>query len=341
MKRLFLFSFLGFLLFTNTVRASDLSRLYEKLSPSVVVINTTQHEYSNDEQEEIVQIASQGSGVVISKEGLIMTAAHVVQVADVVNVKLLSGEVHSATVLGSIDMADVALIKLDFIPKNLVVAELGDSDKVKIGEDVFVIGAPYGYEHTLTAGYISSRRKPENFSAQLVPIEFLQTDAAINQGNSGGPLFNMDGEVMGIVSSILTQSGGFEGIGFAASINVAKELLLNQTPFWSGMELYFLEDELAKALNTPQDAGFLVQKVAINSVGQKLGLRAGKISLTVGENNIVIGGDIILEVQGMPISKQVEQLREIRQAVSVLKPGDSYRLKILRNGKVIDLARTK
>jgi serine protease Do len=318
-----------------------LSTLFEKVKRSVVVIETVERSFSNESSGEMVTSNSIGSGVVVSSDGLIMTAAHVVHVADVVNVKMLDGGTFSATVLGSIESADVALIKLDVVPKGLSVAQLGRSASVKIGEEVFVVGAPYGVAHTLTVGHISGRRQPENISAQLVPIEFLQTDAAINQGNSGGPMFNMRGEVVGIVSSILTQSGGFEGLGFAVSIDIARELLLKQRPFYVGLEVYFLHDKLARALNLPQAAGLLVQRVAADSLGHRLGFRPGSIAANIDDQEVVIGGDVILEVQGIEISNDVTAMKKLQTVLSQLAPGEVFSCKVLRAGEIIVLATQK
>jgi len=131
------------------------------------------------------------------------------------------------------------------------------------------VGAPYGLSPTLSAGHISGRYRPGNKVVGASAIEFLRTDAAINSGNSGGPVFNLSGEVVGIVSQILTKSGGSEGIGFAATSKIARQLLLDQKMFWSGVEGMLIEGDLARALNLPQAAGFLIQRVAKGSPGPR------------------------------------------------------------------------
>ena len=218
--------------FGSETRAKSLSDVFERVNGSVVVIHTSEHRVSFDQPGRQVLTQGLGSGVVISEDGLILTAAHISQVADSLTVEFLDGPMETAKVVSSSALADVALLKLDYKPESLVVAELGDSDLSKVGDQVFVVGAPYGVNHTLTVGHISGRRKLKVFTDQA-PIEFLQTDAAINRGNSGGPMFNMKGEVIGIVSRIMSQSGGYEGLGFAASSNVTKELLLTGRPFGS------------------------------------------------------------------------------------------------------------
>ena len=328
----------------NTVseaNANPLADVFERVSPSVVVILVSSHAPSKKDPKELVFEKGLGSGVVISKDGLIMTAAHVVQVADEVSVMFSDGHKETAKVLNTNIATDVALIKMDKVSKKLVVAEMGDSDSVRIGEDVFVIGAPYGMEYTLTVGHISGRRTTKEVSSQLVPIEFLQTDAAVNQGNSGGPMFNMNGEIIGIVSHSLSQSGGFEGLGFASSINTAKEMLLKRKSFWSGVEFALLTGDLAKALNVPQNAGLLIQVVAVGSPGYKMGLKAGKIPVRIGENEVFIGGDIVFEIMGRTVSEDVESLLKIQRLISDLAPGGTIKIKVLRGGNVIELSVSK
>ena len=153
-------------------------------------------------------------------------------------------------------------------------------------------------------------------------------------------MFNMKGEVIGIVSFILTPSGGFDGMGFAMSSNTAKELLLEQKSPWSGLSLQLITGDLAKAFNIPQSAGFMVQKVALKSPGQRLGLRAGKIPVLIAGEELLIGGDVILEVQGIPIADDIEYLRKIRKLMQGLKKGDKLELKVLRDGAVVTLSST-
>jgi len=330
------------LIFLNSIsEGHSLNRAFQKVDPAVVMILTTGREYSKVRLGKQVATSGLGSGVVISEDGLVMTAAHVVQVADEVVVEFLEGERVSAKVVAAASLADVALLKLDDLPEKIVPAELGNSDGVSIGEVIFVVGAPYGVTHTLTVGHISGRRVPKTFCDQIMPIEFLQTDAAINQGNSGGPMFSMDSKVIGIVSHFMSQSGGFEGLGFATSINTAKELLLRQRPFWTGLEVYAVSGALAKALNVPQEAGLLIQRIADGSPGHSLGLRPGMIPIRIGNEEILIGGDIILEVQGIVISVHPEQNCRIRESMSETAGGDLIDVKVLREGKTMRLSTPK
>jgi serine protease Do len=336
-KRLLILPILFLFSCTAAIDARSFNEAFNRVNPTVVVIFTKERGYSKEKFGEMQTSGNLGSGFVISRDGLIMTAAHVVQVADEVMVQFLDGTQADAKVMGVDKTADVALLKLENPPRKLFVAKLGNSDEVKIGDQVFVVGAPHGLFHTLTVGYISGRRRPGNLSDELLPIEFLQTDAAINTGNSGGPMFNQNGEVIGIVSSILSQSGGFEGVGFAASINVAKELLINQKPIWTGIDPYFVAGVLAQALNIPQEAGILIQRVAQNSPGYHLGFKPSTIPAKIGDQELFIGGDIVLAVQGISISLNLEALRKIRETLAAHPDLTNLEFKVLREGKIVNL----
>lgn len=319
--------------------AESLGDVFKRVSKSVVVVLTEEKVLAPDRpQGRHVNVQGLGSGVLISRDGKVLTAAHVVQVANRVAVEFISGEVVDATVVASDPPADVALLQLEHVPADAVIAGLGDSDKAEVADQVFVVGAPYGFSHSLTVGYISARRRPSADERELSSAEFLQTDAAVNEGNSGGPMFNLAGEVIGIVSHILTQSGGFEGIGFAVTSNTARLLLLEQPAFWSGLHAYTLSGELAALLNVPQPAGVLVLQVAEGSPAARLGLRAGTTQVQIGEARLILGGDIILEVMGMPIRADTTNYRRIRERLLALKQGENITVKVLRAGRIIELS---
>lgn len=316
--------------------AQNLADLYKQINSSVVVIDIVSvTPESTGEEVALVAQASQGSGVLISPDGLIWTAAHVVQSAEEVQVEFLDGDVYDGEVLASNELADVALVRIigDFELKNKTVAEVGDSDKLEVGEDVFVLGAPHGFKQSLSRGILSGRFTPESLSNNFIKIEFLQTDAAINPGNSGGPMFNMKGEVVGIASRIYTNSGGFEGIGFAMSSNVAHELLMKESTIWAGMESMLLEGNLARALNVPQESGLLITSLSSKGAASQLGLQGGYIPATIDGVDLLIGGDIILEMAGIQIT-DVNSLFQIRQKVSDYNSGEKISMTIMRNGKV-------
>jgi len=213
------------------ISAQDLSKLYKKVSSSVVYINIESYDYSDVLfSQQVRKEESLGSGVLIAEEGLIWTAAHVIQASEKITVEFTDGDVYEAEVISSDTNADVALIKVkdSFQLKEKNIAKIGDSDKVQIGDNVFIIGAPYGFKQSLSKGIISGKYSPENLSNRFEKVDFFQTDASINPGNSGGPMYNMKGEIVGIASRIYTVSGGFDGIGFAVTSNVANKVLANR-----------------------------------------------------------------------------------------------------------------
>jgi S1-C subfamily serine protease len=283
-----------------------------------------------------VSISTVGSGVLISNDGKVLTAAHVVELADEIRVGFLSGETIFAEVVASEPRADVALLRLERMPDQPVIARLADSDKAKVGQQVFVVGAPYGEEHTLTVGHISARHSRDDRESGFPLAEFFQTDAAINEGNSGGPMFSLDGEVIGVVSHILSQSGGFEGLGFVVTSNTARRLLMEQRSVWSGISGYRLEGELAQALNVPRPAGVLVQQVAKWSPAAKLGLHGGSMRAEIANESLILGGDVILAIQGIALDSP-DAYEAIRHVMSKLRRGDSIRFTILREGRVADI----
>lgn len=334
---------LSFSLFTATLPALSDSyhKVFNRVDPSVVVIHTSEQIVSGGSDGLTKTGRGLGSGVLISDDGKILTAAHVVQVTDRVAVEFKDGKKYPAKVISSSPPADVALLRLEKSPERLQAAKLGDSDTINIGDEVFVIGAPYGIGHTLTVGYLSGRRLEKVAGDQFEPIEFLQTDAAINKGNSGGPLFNRKGEVMGIVSHIKSTSGGSEGLGFATAINVAKGLLLDKKSIWTGLEFIPIEGELALALNFPQTSGMLVQRVAKNSLGDFLGLKGGTIPAIIGNRKVLLGGDVILAVNGIPFTGINQNSRKIQQDIIDLPYGSRIDVEVLRDGRSVKLFTTK
>jgi len=333
---------LTLLLWRSGIGAGTLPDLYERVNPAVVVIRTTEHDLASEtdpwEPDGRTSTTNLGSGVVVSADGLIMTAAHVIQLADAIAVQFVDGYMVTARVEAASTLADVALIRLDEVPADLSVAPMGDSDRVRVGEQVFVVGAPYGLGHTLTVGHVSGRRQPRAGPYYITPVEFLQTDAAINEGNSGGPLFDMNGRIIGIVSHIQSRSGGYEGLGFATTINMARKVLLEQSSLWTGVEFTVVEGELARALNLPQPMGILVQRVAKRSPGEQLGLQAGTLPATVDGQEILLGGDIILEIGGLPVQGQPDLREQVDERLGALPEGGLLEVKVLRGGEVISLA---
>jgi S1-C subfamily serine protease len=283
----------------STAHAQALVDVFARVAPSVVVVYTETTEYQFTGQAVAVSVPGTGSGVLVSSNQ-VLTAAHVVQAANKVAVVFPDGDEHMATVIGSSETHDVALLQLDR-PVNVTPAVLGDSNDMAVGEDVFVVGAPLGESHTLTVGHLSAHRRRAGLLGTS-SVEFLQTDASINPGNSGGPMFNMDGEVVGIVSHILTQSGGSVGLGYAVASNTARDILLDQRAWWSGLSATPVAGPLAAVLNVPPPgAGLMVQAVAKGSFAESLSLQPAVIPVTIAGQEFKIGGDIILEIAGIPL----------------------------------------
>jgi S1-C subfamily serine protease len=318
--------------------AQQLRDAFQKVEQAVVIVRTRQKELAPFPQDGMVSMDGLGSGVLISNDGKVLTAAHLVQTADNTVVEFPDGELISARVTGSAVDADVAILQLQSLPKNIAPVALGDSDKAEVGEEVFVIGALYGLSHTLTAGHISGRHRLDNRIGDTDAMEFLQTDAAINQGNSGGPMFNMDGEVIGIVTNIMSKSGGSEGLGFAATSNMARRLLLDQKPFWSGIEGILVKGNLAKALNLSQPAALLVERVAAESPGARAGIRAGSVRANIEGEELILGGDFILAINGLPFEATDENYTRIYASLTKLKPGNNMEIKVVRQGQIITLS---
>ena len=317
--------------------ARELRELYRAAAPAIVLIKTMQTDMVQnsraDDQPWFMTSGGLGSGTLISAEGRVLTAAHVVQSADTVAAVFQDGTQVPARVITSAPFADVAIIQLESVPKNITPLKLGNSDEMEPGDEVFVIGAPYGMSHSLTAGHISARHKPKGLLGNLQSVELLQTDAAVNMGNSGAPLLNMKGEIVGVVSHIMSQSGGSEGLGFAVTSSVVQHVLLDQKALWTGIDFFALTGNLAKAFNLPQDAGLLVQRVAADSPAGKMGLKGGTMKVTIDDEEFLAGGDVILEVLGVTVAGDEGDVQRIMPLMRKLKSGDKLKISILRSGK--------
>ena len=312
--------------------------LAEKLIPSVVNISTTQtirttsnqfpfqfppgspfEEMFKDFQRPTERKASSlGSGFIISKEGIIITNNHVIQDAEDILVKVNSKE-YKAKVIGSDRYSDIAVLKIEttdtFVPVNF-----GDSDKARVGDWVVAIGNPFGLGGTVTSGIISARNRDINLTRY---DDFIQTDASINQGNSGGPLFNLKGEVIGINTAIIAPGqAGSIGIGFAIPANAASNVIDQLIKFgetrrgWLGVRIQEVTKEIAEVEKLKEPSGALVASVSEKSPADKSGLKAG---------------DIILELDG----KKINSTRELVKVVASTKVGKNVTIKVWRNKRLI------
>ncbi len=267
----------------------------------------------------------QGSGFIVSEDGYILTNHHVVGGADSIRVTLKDGRVLDATVIGSDERSEVAVIKVD--ADDLPVLPLGDAEDLRVGEWVIAIGNPFGLSETLTVGVVSAKGRSGMRIADYE--DFIQTDAAINPGNSGGPLLNVEGKVVGINTAIYSRSGGHMGIGFAVPVNMAiaiKEqlvaggrvdrgylgVLLNQSD---------LDEELAREFGLPRAGGSLIAEVQPDTPAAKAGLKAG---------------DVIMELNGRAVANNAA----LRNQVAMLRPGSKATLGVFRDGETLDITVT-
>jgi serine protease Do len=315
--------------------AQDIGALFQKVNPSVVVIRARGRDVSSPVSG-LTYFSEVGSGVLISDDGKVMTAAHVVHAMDEISVEFMGEEPVAARVIASEPAADVSLIHLERVPSKAVAARLGNSDAARVGDQVIVVGAPYGLGHSLSVGWISAKYPPNTVYKAMPLAEFLQTTATINQGNSGGPMFNMAGEVIGIVSHNISKSGGSEGLGFTVTAKTAHQLLLERRAVWSGLDGMLLTGELAEIFNVPQPAGYLIKTVAKDSPGWEMGLRGGDRVATIGGQQVVVRGDILLTIEGIQVG-EAENYQKIRERLTAMQPGQPVRVTVLRAGRVLEL----
>jgi len=260
---------------------------------------------------------SGGSGVIVDKEGYILTNNHVVEGSEKVKVRLNDGREFTATVKGQDSKTDLAVLHIK--ANDLPVAPLGDSGKLEVGEWAIAIGSPFGLEHTVTVGVISAKGR-SGFGTGTYE-DFIQTDASINPGNSGGPLINIDGEVIGI-NAMIIQPG--TGIGFAIPINMAKQILYDLIKTgkvvrpWLGISAQDLTPELSEHFKTKEKEGVLVSEVHPGTGAEKAGLASG---------------DIILSVDDKPIKNVGELVKEIQRK----KVGQKVKLSVIREGKPLTI----
>ncbi len=323
---------------TNTV-----NQIYSHDGPGVAFIESTEapeetsaplSPFGGEEESSGGGIAT-GSGFLIDNEGHILTNNHVVEGATKVEVRLGSSETeHEAKVVGADPATDVALLKVDVPASQQHPLSLGNSAKVQVGDPVVAIGNPFGLDRTVTAGIVSALQRqiqaPNGFSISHV----IQTDAAINPGNSGGPLIDSEGSVIGINSQIQTGGGteGNVGIGFAVPINTAREVVEQIEKNGKVEHAYIgisggsVTPALAKALKLPVEKGILVNEVVKGSPADKAGIEGGDTEATIEGVKVTLGGDIITEVDGKPISSMEEVINDVNSA----QPGEKMELTLLR-----------
>jgi serine protease Do len=313
--------------------AQNLDEVFRKTSATVVVVRAKGRDVT---AAGITRFTETGSGVLISSDGRVMTAAHVVNGKDEVTVEGIGGEVVRAKIVSANMAADVSLLQLERVTRAMRVARIGDSDSVRVGEQVMVVGAPYGLAYSMSVGWISARWPPNTIFPDMPLAEFFQTTATINTGNSGGPLFNMQGDVVGIVSQNISKSGGSEGLGFVVTTKSAQALLVPRKAFWGALQGMLVTDRLARVFNVPAPAGFLVKTVALGSTAANMGLQGADGILTIGGKEVPVGGDIILSVEDIPVLSE-DSIEQIRNRLVGIAPGAAFKMRVLRAGKVVEL----
>ena len=312
-------------------------RIYKAASPAVANILTKATEY--DFFMDPVPVEGAGSGFVIDPRGYILTNYHVVAGAQSIEVILGDKTRFPAKFIGADQRNDVALVKIDPKGKQLIALTLGDSSQLQVGQKVLAIGDPFGFQSTLTTGVVSALGRTVQTSETTFIDEAIQTDASINRGNSGGPLIDTHGEVIGVNSAIYTPSGTTAGIGFAIPINTAK-LIANDLMTegkvrraYLGVSTIPVAGWLAEALDLPVQEGLLVETLTRGSPAGAAGIRGGDRVAQAGMRKIMIGGDVIVGIDGQKVSNQFD----VNVILNRKRPGDTVTLTIYRGGKKLDV----
>src|SRR6202140_1832126 len=312
-------------------------RIYRQASPAVANVLTKATEY--DFFMDPVPVEGAGSGFLIDPRGYILTNYHVVAGAQSIEVILGDKSRYPAKFVGADQRNDVALVKIDPKGKHLASLALGDSSALQVRQQVLAIGNPFGFQSTLTTGVVSALGRTVQTSQTTFIDEAIQTDAAINRGNSGGPLINSHGEVIGINSAIYTPSGTTAGIGFAIPINSAKRIARDLMTdgrvhqAFLGVQTISVAGQLAEALDLPAKEGLLVESATKGGPAADAGIRGGDRVVRAGMQRIAIGGDLIVAVDGNKVASPFD----LNIILNRKRPGDTVSLTIYRGGKKVDL----
>ena len=339
-------------------KALTTSEIYDRTAPGVVQVTTKSIVQSQSDPFSPGQSQSQvqealGSGFVIDKQGHIVTNYHVVEGANSIEVLFSNNVTTRATVVGTDESTDVAVLKVDVSPSALTPLSFGDSSALEVGDGVVAIGNPFGLDRTITAGIVSaiynledsSTASPLRSPTNNFPIAAIQTDAAINHGNSGGPLINSLGQVIGVNSAIETgsTSQGNVGIGFAVQSNTVKQVVAQILESGKASHAYLgigfkpITSELASLYRLPVKEGLLVIDVTKGSGAAKAGLKGGTRDVTVSGHTYTIGGDIIVAADGESVGSSGGKLGNI---IAERKPGDKLVLEIYRGDKKMNVTAT-
>jgi S1-C subfamily serine protease len=313
---------------TTSGSALTAEQIYKQDAPAVVQITATSTTPGQTAE-------SLGSGFVVDKVGHIITNYHVVQGASKVQVSFSSRDQLTARVVGQDPSTDTAVLKVDAHSRALTPLPLGNSDLVTVGDPVYAIGNPFGFVRTLTTGVVSALQRTIEAPNTLGIEHAIQTDAAINHGNSGGPLIDSQGRAIGVTSQISTGATGQQGnvgIGFAIPINTVRNVAAQIIKTgkvehaFLGVSTVAVTHQLAQLFKLPVEEGLLVQTVEKNSPADKAGIKVGKSTVVVGGASYLIGSDIIVGFEG----KKITTYEQLRDAISQLKPGDKAKVDVYR-----------
>ena len=316
----------------SPAKAMSVNEIYERASSGVVQITSTSGNIGGASQQQAL-----GSGFVIDKAGRIVTNYHVIQGADEIRVSFSNRDTVEAQLVGSDPSTDLAVLQVDTSASALTPLSLGDSDKVEVGDPVVAIGNPFGLDRTATSGIVSALQRlitaPNSFTIDHV----IQTDAPINHGNSGGPLLNSRGQVIGVNTQIETGgvASGNVGIGFSVPSNTVKDVVAQIVRTgrvdhaYLGIGGQAITPDVADTYNLPVSKGVLIESVKDESGAAKAGLEGGQTQVVVAGETYVLGGDIIVAFEG----KQISSIEQLRDAIARHKPGDKVSLVIYRDAK--------
>ena len=317
------------------------NEIYRRDAPGVVRINATTNSTATPGTGNpwgTPQQSAIGSGFVIDKTGHIVTNYHVVQGAKKINVSFSNGASTKATIVGVDPSSDLAVLKVDASSRALTPLQLGDSDTMRVGDPVVAIGNPFGLDRTVTAGIVSAIQRAITAPNGYTIDHVIQTDAAINHGNSGGPLLNRRGQVIGVNAQIETGgsgNGGNVGVGFAIPSNTVKNVIAqllregHVNRAFIGISATPITRDLARVFRLPVSKGLLVQSVQPGSGAASAGLKPGTTQVVLAGESYNLGGDIIVQADKSPVAS----LDRLRDVVASKKPGDKLRLVVYRNGK--------
>jgi S1-C subfamily serine protease len=305
--------------------------IYEKANKSVVHITTLSS--SVDMFLEVLPVKGTGSGIIISKNGYILTNAHVVENATKLSISFYDGSTLEASLIGKDSENDLAVLKVE-VPQSmtLVPIEFGSAQDLKVGQKIVTIGNPFGYDRTMTSGTVSGLGRPVRTDNNTIINGMIQTDAAINPGNSGGPLLNSMGQMVGIATTIHSTTGTSSGVGFAIPVDTAIAIIPDLIKYgkvvrgWLDATLVQLEPNIVNYASLPINNGLLVSQVRSGGKAEKGGLKGGTQKVQYGESIIYLGGDIIVAING----EKIADYADLYSALVNTRPTESVKVEVMR-----------